>query len=296
MRMPKKKTAKKKVVKKKTAARRPQRAAATTPVIHVLSDSTGNLPRHMLKSLLTQFEAGAFMVRLHTFLDTPGKLDKVLKRLKRGEGLVMHAMVDPEAKAAIATHCDKVKLPHCDLTGQFVEFLSAHSGNQPQRDLARLHQVDDDYERRINAIEFTMEHDDGLGLSTIGEADIVLTGVSRTSKTPTSLHLAQMGYRAANVSLAMQVPPPRNLLDLPANKVVGLVIDPRVLRHIRSRRWQQTGAAAGTDTGGYADADHVREELLWSRRLFRDQKWATLDVTDQAVEETAARAIELIGG
>jgi hypothetical protein len=293
--MSKKKPATKKTAKK-VAAKKPRRVQPPAPVIHVLSDSTGNLPRHMLKSILTQFDPGAFSVRLHTFLDSPRKVDGVLKHLTGGAGLVMHAMVDPEAKAAIAAHCDKAKLPHCDLTGQFVEFLSVCSGIQPQRDLARLHQVDEEYERRINAIEFTIAHDDGLGLPTLGEADIVLVGVSRTSKTPTSLHLAQMGYRAANVSLAIEVQPPRNLLDLPANKVVGLVIDPRVLTQIRSRRWQQTGASSASDTGGYADAEHIRQELLWSRRLFRDQKWATLDVTDQAVEETAARALELVLG
>lgn len=285
---------KKKNIKKTTVKKKPRRAQPAAPVIHVLSDSTGNLPRHMLKSLLTQFEPGAFSVRLHTFLDAPRKIQTVLMKLTRGSGLVMHAMVDPESKAVIAAHCDKANLPHCDLTGQFVEFLSMHSGIRPQRDLARLHQVDEEYERRINAIEFTIAHDDGLGLPTLGEADIVLTGVSRTSKTPTSLHLAQMGWRAANVSLAIEVPPPQNLLDLPANKVVGLVIDPRVLTQIRSRRWQQTGASSASDTGGYSDAEHIRKELLWSRRLFRDQKWATLDVTDQAVEETAARALELV--
>src|SRR5205085_19209 len=135
------------------------------------------------------------------------------------------------------------------------------------------------------------EHDDALGLDSIGEADIVLVAVSRTSKTPTSVYLAQLGYRVANVALAMQVEPPKQLLELTTRKVVGLVIEPRTLADIRARRQQ----AWRMEATSYTDPREVAHEVAWSRELFTRQKWPILDVTNQAVEETAARIVNALG-
>jgi regulator of PEP synthase PpsR (kinase-PPPase family) len=151
--------------------------------------------------------------------------------------------------------------------------------------------MDDAYRRRIGAMEFTLGHDDGLGLDTLHEADVVLVGVSRTSKTPTSILLAQQGYQAANISLAMGVEPPSQLALIPPTKVVGLVIDPSQLAMIRNRRQ----AAWGMAPTPYGDPANVAREVAWSRTLFQRLGWPILDVTDQAVEETAARVIEMLG-
>jgi regulator of PEP synthase PpsR (kinase-PPPase family) len=157
--------------------------------------------------------------------------------------------------------------------------------------LAALHRMDEGYRRRIGALEYTIAHDDGLGLSTLADADVVLAGVSRTGKTPTSIYLAQQGYRVANVALAIESPPPPELLALRGRKVVGLVISPEQLVMIRTRR----EANWGMDRTGYGESDHVARELAWARQLFARQGWPVLDVTDQAIEETAAKVVEALG-
>ena len=270
------------------------RAAASAPrgagprLVYVLSDSTGNLPRHMLTAFLTQFPRGAFDVRARSFLDSTQRVEAVFEEIAPAPGAVMHAVVDPAAKRLIAQQCRRLDLPQCDLTGGFVEFLAAASGVEPVPDRARLHDVDAAYQRRVKAVEFALEHDDGLGLDTMHEADVVLVGVSRTSKTPTCMYLAQHGYQAGNVSLAIQADPPAQLLALPREKVAALVIDPAQLAQIRSRRqsaWNMPDTA-------YNEADTVEAEVQWSRRLFARQGWATFDVTNQAIEETAGRIVE----
>ncbi|MEX0655632.1 MAG: pyruvate, water dikinase regulatory protein [Phycisphaeraceae bacterium] len=274
--------------------RRPttQRTAPPLRILHTLSDSTGNLARHTLSALLTQFHDGALDVRLHPFLNTAPKLEQALDAVEAEPGAVLHALVKRDAKARVHRRCDRLGLPCFDLTGDLARFIADATGLRPKPDLTRLHQVDAQYQRRISALDFTITHDDGLGLPTLHEADVVLTGVSRTSKTPTSILLAQEGLKVANVSLAMDVKPPQELLALSRGQVVGLTIDPGVLSEIRTRRWQTFGGA--TVDSRYADPDYVDREVAWCQRLFRQQGWRTLDVTDQAIEETAAKVLQII--
>ena len=257
-------------------------------LIYLLSDSTGNLPRHMLAAFLTQFPEGAFTVRARSFVDTPKKLEGVFDEVRAEPGMVMHALVEPAMKWLAVELCLAAGVPGCDMTGVFVEFIAQSSGVAPTPDRGRLHGVDAAYRRRVKAVEFALEHDDGLGLDTLAGADVVLVGVSRTSKTPTCMYLAQQGYKAANVALAMNVEPPAQLLVLPKGKVAALVIDPRQLAEIRTRR-QTAWHMADT---GYNLPDAVEAEVAWSRRLFARQGWTSFDVTNQAIEETAARIVE----
>lgn len=258
--------------------------------LHVLSDSTGNLAQHMLTAFLTQFPRDAFEMYLYRFVRTELQLERAMDRIATTGGIVFHAFVHREFKEVIEQRCRDIGVAYNDLTGRFVEFLTVASGIQPQPDVRRLHRTSTGYHQRIKALEFTLEHDDGLGLDTIDQADIVLAGVSRTSKTPTSIYLAQQGFRVANVSLAINVPPPQQLLAL-TERVVGLTINPEQLVEIRTHRnvsWRMG------DTS-YNDPDYVHREIMWSRRLFRDHGWPILNVTDQAVEETAVRIIDMLG-
>lgn len=279
--------------RKSSAVGRARKGAKPVRLIHVLSDSTGNLGQHVVNALLTQFERGSFAVRLHNFLDHPARLEGALDDVVRAGGIVFHAVVSTPAKRMITRRCRLAGLPACDVTGGFMKFLCRHSDAPPLDDVTRLHDVDLDprYQRRISAIEFTLQHDDGLGLNTINEADIVLTGVSRTSKTPTSIYLAQQGYKVCNVALAREVAPPVELLSFPPGKVVGLLIDPLRLVRIRTKRQNEWGM---TDTS-YNDEEKVREEVQWSRKLFAQRGWATIDVTNSAIEETAARVVAALG-
>ena len=272
-------------------SRKPVASAAGPRPIYVLSDSTGNLGRHVLTAILTQFPADAFRLEMRSFIRSPGQIDEVLKQVKSDPGVVFHGMLDHEHKRQIEAGCKRIGTSCCDLTGPFVDLLSKESGITPGRNYELLHRVDEAYNRRVKALEFTLAHDDALGLDTIDQADIVLVGVSRTSKTPTSIYLAQLGYHVANVALAIQVEPPRELLCVTGNKVVGLVIDPRTLSEIRDHRRREWRMEAGS----YTDEEEVAREINWSRRLFQKQGWPVLDVTNQAVEETAARIVQALG-
>jgi regulator of PEP synthase PpsR (kinase-PPPase family) len=277
--------------RKKEAKAPPAAKSEGMRVIHLLSDSTGNLARHMLTAFLTQFPPQAFAVRAKTFLQDEAKLRAALDAIAADPGIVFHAMVSDQAKEAVLERCGKLGLPVRDLTGDFVGFLARESGLKPSQDYRKLHHVDEVYQRRIKAIEFAIVHDDGLGLETIREADLVLCGVSRTSKTPTTMYLAQQGYMVGNISLAMGVEPPREMLELPRGKVVGLVIDPVQLSQIRTRRQAEWRMG---DTR-YNDLEAVIDEVKWSRRLFLRQGWPILDVTNQAIEESAAKILNLLG-
>lgn len=266
------------------------RQASGPRTIYVISDSTGNLARHMLTAFLTQFPSGALDVRYETFVRTPGRLNDVLNRANESRAAVCHAVVSHEFKHTLDRFCRKAKLPCHDLTGGIVQFLADVATVEPDGKIEALHRMDDTYRLRIRAMEYTLNHDDGLGLDTLPEADLVLAGVSRTSKTPTSIYLAQQGFRVANVSLALGVEPPAELLRLPPPRVVGLLIDPQQLVMIRNRR----AAAWRMGQSNYGDPDYVTREIAWTRRLFAEKGWPSLDVTDSAIEETAARIIDLL--
>jgi [pyruvate, water dikinase]-phosphate phosphotransferase / [pyruvate, water dikinase] kinase len=259
--------------------------------ICVLSDSTANLARHLLAAVMTQFPAGAASVRFESFVRTAARADEVLRGLGPDVAGVCHAIVSASLKRRVEAHCAAAGVPCLDLTGGVMKFLRTVTGARPQADVRALHRLDAIYRRRIGAMEFTLCHDDGLGLDSLADADVVLVGVSRTSKTPTSILLAQQGYRTANVSLAAGIAPPTQLLAMPRRKVIGLTMRPEQLALIRARRQTAWRMAPTTYSGG----DSVAGELAWCRRLFREQGWAVLDVTDQAVEETAARIVEMLG-
>ena len=292
MARPQPKRAKKPAAAATAAAAKPAAVEPRAPrTLYVLSDSTGNLAQHMLTAILTQFPRDAFDVRLKTYLSTEPKLAAALDDVAKDRAIVFHAVVAPAAKQAIARRCKAAGIASCDLTGTFVEFLTRESGIEPRADTRLLHDVNESYHRRIAAIEFALQHDDGLGLETIHEADIVLVGISRTSKTPTTMYLAQQGYFVGNVALAHGIDAPRELLALPAKKVVGLTIEPSQLVEIRTRRQREWNMG---DTS-YNEMEAVDRELAWSRKLFARQGWRTLNVTNQAIEETAARVVEIAG-
>lgn len=275
------------MAKKAVKARR--RRKAVPRGLYVLSDSTGNLAQHMVAAFLTQFPPETFEVRVFPFLRSQDALAAVFERAPK-DTTVVHAVVSPELKATIELYCAKRGLAVRDLTGPVVEFLASRAQVTLPASPEALHAVNASYYRRIEAVEFTLSHDDGLGVDTLREADVVLVGVSRTSKTPTCMYLAQQGIKAANISLAPGVETPKELFDLPASKIVGLLIDPSELIPIRRQR--QTSFRM-SDTA-YARSTEVHRELAESRALFGKLGCHTIDITNQAIEETAGRIMLLL--
>ena len=262
---------------------------APTPVT-LISDATGAMGEHVLQAIFTQFPPGSFTLETIKFVNSESALEQCLAHLAEATGLVVHATIYPEFKARITNACRRRQRPVYDLTGPIMRFVVERSGRQPAPDYVKLHELTPDYFERVAAIEFAIEHDDGGGLGTLPQAQAVLTGISRTTKTPTTMFLALAGYRAANVPLVLGVTPPKALLTMDPRRVVCLTMKPDELAAVRGARVaEQLGGG-----GDYADVHAIRREVIWARQLSDAQGWRLLDVTGRAVEETAARIMELL--
>lgn len=256
----------------------------------LISDSTGSLGKHVFEAIATQFPAGSFALQVTPFVNSEARLSRCLERIREFSGIVIHATIYESFKRRIEQVCRRRGIAVYDLTGPIVRFLITSSGYKPTISYQKLHELSPDYFKRVDAIEFTISHDDGAGLATLHEADVILTGISRTTKTPTSMILATLGYRSANVPIVPGVEPARELIRINANKVVCLTSNPSQLILFRSvRAKQQLGFA-----GDYTDEQAIRHELTMARRISEARGWRLLDVTGKAVEETAARIIELV--
>ena len=268
----------------------PQKPVPEPTEVTLISDSTGSLGDHVLQAVFTQFPPHSFTLTRINFVNNDEALRDCLEALKHARGIVVHATIYEQFKRRIEALCKTRKLPVYDLTGPIMDFITRGSGRKPEIRYARLHELGSTYFRRIEAIEFAIEHDDGGSLRTLHQADVVLTGVSRTTKTPTSMVLAVQGYRAANVPLVHGIDPPRELLHLNSERIVCLTLHPTYLVSIRERRMQDR-LKHGDD---YAEERSVQREILWARKLAEERGWALIDVTGLAVEETAARVIKVM--
>ena len=265
---------------------------APTPVL-LISDATGAMGEHVLQAIFTQFPEGSFRLETLTFVNSEAALAQCVARLARTTtGLVFHATIYPAFKRRIERTCRQQGLAVYDLTGPIMRFAVRASGRQPTLNYSKLHELTPGYFDRVIAIEFAIEHDDGRGLNTMDEAQVILTGVSRTSKTPTSMFLALAGWKAANVPIVMGLEPPTALLAADPRRVICLTMHPESLTAVRAARTkEQLGHRSD-----YADLTVVRREVVWSRRLAEHRGWHLLDVTGRAVEETAARIMDRLRG
>ena len=261
--------------------------------LEVISDATANLATHVMAAVLTQFDRTQFEMRAHRFINTVKAVDDLVSNLIEVPTIVVHAVVEPALKQRIAEKCDARKIPHFDITQSLVSFLSEHSGQEPKNERARLHRTDKEYFRRIEAMEFTAQHDDARRLESAREADIVLVGLSRVSKSPTSTYLGSMGFKVANIPLSPRHDVPA-ILDEVAEKVVALTIQPKKLQKIRSSRFQQFNEKIA-DTGAselpYAQLRSIIREVMWAESLYLDKGFKMIDTTYLTVEQTAARIL-----
>ncbi len=275
------------MAKKKTRSK--SAAASKGYKLHVVSDATGSLASHLINAILTQFPDVKIKQVYHTFADSHAKIGDVIRRFGQARVLVLHSLVDPDAKRAIEEACAGRSIPHFDLTGSLVQFLSDHTGVQPVNQLSRLHRVDAGYFQRVEAMEYTMQHDDGRGLETLREADVVIVGLSRVSKTPTSTFLGAKGYKVANVSITRETGFPAELAKV-KTKIVALTIQPRALSRIRGERLVEFGVEEPT---AYAKLRSVIEEVMWAQEQYRARGYPVLDISDLTVEQIGANVLKL---
>jgi regulator of PEP synthase PpsR (kinase-PPPase family) len=269
-----------------TRARQSRRPQFT---LHIISDATGSLASHLINVILTQFPDVEIKQVYHTFQDSHEKIRESVRSFGDKHQIVLHSLTDPELKSLIREECVQRRIPHFDLTGSLVQFISDHIGVLPADELWRLHRVDAGYFHRIEAMEFTAQHDDSRGLESLDEADIVLVGLSRLSKSPTATYLGSLGYKTANVSLVAETEPPTELRRV-KDRIVALTMQPKRLHEIRADRLQHLGV----EESDYADLREVTRELAWANALFRNVGYPLIDVTDLTIEKTASMIIKTL--
>ncbi|HEY0411880.1 MAG TPA: pyruvate, water dikinase regulatory protein [Allosphingosinicella sp.] len=258
--------------------------------LHLLSDSTGETLELIAKACLAQFEGVEVLQHLWPMVRSEGHLDRVLDDVERRPGLVLYTLVNSTIRRELEQKTRRRGIYAVSVLDPVVHALSAVLGREAKGRPGRQHALDAAYFARVDAIQFTIAHDDGIGSDNWEEADIILAGVSRTSKTPTAIYLANRGYKVANIPLVPEAPPPPNLFVLRHPLVVGLTTNPERLIQIRRNRLLALNQAPETD---YVDLEAVNAELGFARRMFADNGWPVIDVTRRSIEETAFAIVKL---
>jgi len=258
--------------------------------LHLVSDSTGETLNAMVNAALAQFENVDVRIHSYALVRSEHQLSRALDHIAVAPGLVFFTMANPLLNERLVSRCDALLVDCIDVLEQPLNVLGKFLGRPESHKVGRQHQVDQAYLDRIETLNFAIAHDDGQALDGIGQAEVVLTGASRTSKTPTCVYLAIRGIRAANVPLIPGMPPPPHLLETKA-LVVGLWVSPDRLVQVRRNRLATMGENRDTD---YVDLDQVRAEVAVTRALFEKQGWPTIDVTRRSIEETAAQVMNLL--
>lgn len=244
------------------------------------------------KAALAQFDHAEVVRHFWPMVRSRQHLERILPELQRNPGLVLFTLVNPETRQGLEECCAQLGLPAVPVLDRVTEALEKALGQEAHGRPGRQHAMDQAYFARVEAIQFTIAHDDGIGWEDWEQADIVLAGVSRSSKTPTSIYLANRGYKVANIPLVVESPPPEALYSLRNPLVVGLTAAPERLVQVRRNRLLSLNEATQT---AYVDNDRVKDEVVFARRLFADQGWPVIDVTRRSIEETAAAVIRLLG-
>jgi regulator of PEP synthase PpsR (kinase-PPPase family) len=258
--------------------------------IDILSDSTGETAEKVVRAAMLQFPHSGSTIRLHTRVRTPESARPILEAAARDGALVVFTVVSPELREFIHGSSYELKVESLDLIGSLIGKLTTFLDRQPINTPRGMLPLTEEYFRRIEAVEFAVKSDDGKEPRNFKKADIVLCGVSRTSKTPLSTLLAQRGLKVANQPIVLGASLPPELEEAPQDRVVGLIIEIDQLVEIRKARLKQLGMP--TDAG-YGLRDQVKQELDCARRIFRDHPgWPVIDVTGRAIEETAVIILE----
>ncbi|MDP3906270.1 pyruvate, water dikinase regulatory protein [Novosphingobium sp.] len=258
--------------------------------LHLLSDSTGETLEAIAKAALAQFEGADVIRHFWPMVRSQQHLDRIMGDIASNPGLVFYTMASTELRGKLVERCRALGLPVVSVLDSAVEALESALGQHPRARPGRQHMMDEAYFARVDAIQFTIAHDDGVMWEDWEEADIVLAGVSRSSKTPTSIYLANRGFKVANIPVVVESPPPTALFGLKHPLVVGLTTAPDRLIQVRRNRLLSLNQAPET---AYVDQDRVVREVQYARRMFADNDWPVIDVTRRSIEETAAAVINL---
>lgn len=259
--------------------------------VFVVSDGTGETAAAAVRAAMAQFQS-PWRLRIFAKVRRPQDAMRIISEASSVAALVVFSLVDKRVADCLLHESQQAGLATVDLLGPLISKVAQHLHAEPRHEPGLLHGFSDDYFNRVEAVEFAVQHDDGANQHTLHQADIVLTGVSRTSKTPLTMYLAQRGYRTGNVPILPGLEPARALLEIDSKKVFGLLVDADTLLRVRHERLVSLGQSPHSR---YTDPEEVTIELVRARRLFRERGWRSLDVTGRAVEENASRILQLLG-
>jgi regulator of PEP synthase PpsR (kinase-PPPase family) len=260
--------------------------------LHLVSDSTGETLITVARAAAAQYASMSPIEHVHPLVRTGKQLDRVLSEIELAPGLVLYTLLDDELAQKLEENCRGLGLPCLSILGPVLQLFQSYLGRESKHRVGAQHTLNAEYFKRIDALNYTMLHDDGQHTEELDQADVVLVGVSRTSKTPTSIYLANRGVKTANVPLVPGMPLPQQLEYLRNPLVVGLFASPERIVQIRQNRL--LGLKAHRDDDQYIDRQAVTEEVAFSRRLCAKHNWPLIDVTRRSIEETAAAVMALL--
>ena len=258
--------------------------------VHLVSDSTGETLVGMMKASTAQFPSCTALEQLHALVRSESQLEKTLKDIENKPGVVLYTLVDPQRRRRLEDFCGQNNIPAISILDSTLAMLGRYLGTTMISEIGAQRNLDAEYYQRIEALDYAMAHDDGQNIMGLAKADIVLLGVSRTSKTPTSIYLANRGYRVGNIPLVPGNPLPPSLDDMKHPFIVGLVASPDIIVEIREQRLMGLNQNTQTD---YIDQDRVRDEMRQAKRMFLKKGYKVIDVTRKSIEETSAQIINL---
>lgn len=256
--------------------------------VHLVSDSTGETLVAMMKASTAQFRNATALEHLHALVRSESQMQKTLLDIEAKPGVVLYTLVNEDRRKMLEAHCAKLNIPAISILDPALSMLGRYLGSAMISEVGAQRTLDAEYYNRIEALDYAMAHDDGQNVTGLKDADIILLGISRTSKTPTSIYLANRGFKTGNIPLVPGAPLPTILDGFSHPFIIGLVAAPDRIVQIREQRLVGLKQREQTD---YTDVDHVRDEMRQAKRMFVKKGYKVIDVTRKSIEETAAQII-----
>ncbi len=261
------------------------------PIIYAVSDSIGETAESVVKATTSQFVEEKFDIIRAPYVKDKLQIDQILEEAANHKAVICYTIVSPELREHIADKAMALDMQVVDVLGPILKSIEKATGLVPKNQAGLIHSLDHEYFKRVEAVEFAVKYDDGKNPLGLLKADVVIIGVSRTSKTPLSMYLAHKQIKVANVPLVPELQPPDELFKVPPYKVIGLLIDPFKLNEIRSERLKTMGLS---DTAVYADMNRINTELEYAKGIMRRVHCMIINVSNRAIEETASIIMEYV--